>query len=97
VKRRLYERNFGAKADWIRSLPCHTCDRHPPSDPAHLKSRGAGGDLSHLIPLCRTCHMSQHSIGIKTFFKRHGIDDYMQLCDTYERRWREEGGRDLDF
>ena len=55
-KRRLYERNFGEHAGWIRGLSCANCVRPPPSDPAHARSRGAGGDRRHLIPLCRRCH-----------------------------------------
>ena len=55
-KAKLYERNFGAYSDIIRSLPCDVCGKAPPSQAAHAKSRGSGGDKKELVPLCRFCH-----------------------------------------
>ena len=81
------ERQFGPKADWIRTLPCAACGRDGPSDPAHMKSRGAGGTSDHLVPLCRMCHTEQHTKGIKTFFSKHGIIDTLDLAERYHQRW----------
>lgn len=81
------ERQFGPKADWIRTLPCAACGRDGPSDPAHMRSRGAGGTSDHLVPLCRMCHTEQHAKGIKTFFSKHGIIDTLDLADQYHQRW----------
>ena len=53
---RLYARNFGDYADTIRAMPCWWCERPGPSDPAHTRSRGAGGDRTALLPMCRACH-----------------------------------------
>lgn len=49
----------------IRSQACVACGANPPSDPAHIKSRGAGGDdtADNLLPLCRPCHRIQHQYG----------------------------------
>ena len=49
----------------VRRLACVCCHRPPPSDAAHIKSRGAGGDdVTHnLLPLCRVCHSAQHRRG----------------------------------
>lgn len=56
-RRRLYERNFGAHADVIRSLPCCGCGRPAPSAAAHSVGRkmgGCGGDRTTLVPLCES-------------------------------------------
>ena len=55
-KARLYERNFGDHAEWIRQMPCAITGAPPPNDPHHTKRRGmggCGGDKRHLVPLCR--------------------------------------------
>lgn len=68
-KAKRYERDFGALAEFVRSLDCCACDTSAPSDPAHVKSRGAGGHAfldsgkGNIIPLCRRCHNLQHSRG----------------------------------
>lgn len=84
-----YEKQFGEKAAWIRTLPCAACGKFGPSDPAHMRSRGAGGTSEHLVPLCRLCHIDQHNRGIKTFFKDYGIDDHMGLAEKYHARWKD--------
>ena len=60
----LRARQFGVQADLCRKLPCLLCGHPPPSDPAHVRSRGAGGlDRENVIPLCRACHDRQHLQG----------------------------------
>lgn len=51
------------------------CGRGPRSDPAHLRSVGAGGgdELTNLIPLCRRCHSEQHRTGIRTFVQKYNL------------------------
>lgn len=52
-----------------------------PSDAAHVKTRGSGGDdIGNLIPLCRRHHQEQHRIGVRSFEDRHLVDL------TYEAR-----------
>jgi 5-methylcytosine-specific restriction endonuclease McrA len=56
----------------IRNLPCVVCSSKP-CDPDHIKTKGSGGgdNLSNLNPLCRTCHIARHTLGIKTFLHLH--------------------------
>lgn len=71
-----YEAAFGPHAEWVRRLPCcvPTCRQGPPSDPAHVRSRAAGGTWRDLVPMCRAHHDEQHRTGIETFQARHGVD-----------------------
>lgn len=46
--------------DWVRSQPCCMCARPSPSDPHHVRTRGAGGSDYYSIPLCRRCHTEAH-------------------------------------
>ncbi len=57
----------------IRELPCSVCNQGPPSDPCHIRGRGAGGpdELWNLYPGCRSCHQKQHKIGLVTFFRKN--------------------------
>lgn len=76
---RLRSVQFGAQAALCRTLPCCVpgCGKGPPaypSDPAHMVSRGAGGDDSSCVPLCRVHHIRQHVLGIRTFQERYGFD-----------------------
>jgi hypothetical protein len=50
--------------DSFHSQPCIVCGA-PESEPAHIKSRGSGGDdtESNIIPLCHPHHQLQHSRG----------------------------------
>ena len=55
---------FGPQSELCRTLPCAACGDPPPSDPAHVRSRGAGGqDLDNVVPLCRADHIRQHAHG----------------------------------
>lgn len=86
---RLRREQFGGKAEWIRSLPCATCPRRPPSDPSHVKTRGAGGKAKHLIPQCHEDHVEFHSAGIETFHERRGLASgtLLALAEEYSARW----------
>ncbi len=85
-RKKLYEKNFGDYAAIIRAMPCCVCGRRPPSDPAHVRSRGAGGTKRDLVPLCRRCHDEQGH-GIKTFQRKHDID----LVALAASLWEEHG------
>lgn len=52
--------------------PCVVCARVP-SDPDHIRTRGAGGHDSeaNLWPLCRIHHVERHAIGLTLFCKRY--------------------------
>lgn len=76
--------DFGPLADAVRGLPCCVAGcRRAPVDPAHVRSRGAGGAawievdgrrVGNLAPLCRAHHTGgdgitrpQHQIGVPRF------------------------------
>ena len=63
------------------------------SEPAHIKSRGAGGtDAANIVPLCRHHHTEQHAMGIKSFQRKYSIDlralanHFWQFYQSGERR-----------
>jgi deoxycytidylate deaminase len=67
------------RRDWprhrrfVKSHVCCVCG-YEKTDFAHVKTRGSGGGDETGVPLCRACHAEQHTIGIETFQRRHGID-----------------------
>jgi len=74
---------------WISHLPCCVCygggaSSGILSDPHHVKTKGAGGQDWHLVPLCRFHHQQFHAMGRHTFQKRYDID----LLGVAERLWR---------
>lgn len=54
--------------DSYHTMPCMACGVRS-SDPAHIRSRGAGGDdvRENLMPLCRVHHGEQHLHGWARF------------------------------
>lgn len=60
--------------DFVRNQRCQVCGRWP-SDPDHLRTRGAGGDdsLENLMPLCRRHHTERGTIGIRSFVKKYSL------------------------
>lgn len=65
---------FGPQARLARLLPCVACGKPPPSQAAHVKSRGAGGRDSECVPLCARCHDRQGVEGIETFQRKRRLD-----------------------
>ena len=59
---------------WVRlTQDCLICGGM--AEPAHIKSRGAGGkDLGNVLALCRKHHDEQHHQGIETWTARYGLD-----------------------
>lgn len=87
-KRRLRAEQFGTRADAVRLLPCVICGASP-CDPAHVKSRGAGGTRRDLVPLCRAHHDEQHRTGILSFQRKYAIDLAVQAMAIAARLDRE--------
>jgi hypothetical protein len=58
--------------EFVRSLPCTVCHASP-SDPHHVKTRGAGGQdhLDNLMPLCRKHHVEWHQGGPSKMFRKY--------------------------
>lgn len=73
-RKRLYASQFGAHADRIRAMPCAICGKPGPSDPAHVRSRGAGGTWRDLVPLCRADHAELHEIGRHSFERLYNVN-----------------------
>lgn len=69
-----------------RKKKCEVCGKLPPSDPAHIHSRGAGGsdDLSNLMALCRKHHIEQHQIGLHSFTLKYNLP--LDLSGIYPKR-----------
>lgn len=90
-KARLRAVQFGEKRAWIVTLPCAVwnCQHEGyPIEPAHVKSRGAGGTSVDLVPICSVHHNEQHAVGISTFENRHDID-LSELAAQLETEWQE--------
>lgn len=77
--RRLHAKQFGPQAALARTLPCCVCNAPSPSDPHHVHSRGAGGDDSSVVPLCRFDHDAFHREG-PSFWVRVGVDPQRVLA-----------------
>jgi hypothetical protein len=75
--------------DLIKTRPCVVCNgKHGPSDPAHIKTRGSGGDDTeeNVMPLCRLHHIEQTGLNWFRFCER-----YPKVLKELERRqWRFE-------
>jgi len=73
---RFPKRRDRAYLAWIATLACAVggCRNHP-CDPAHVRSRGAGGaDVGNTVPLCHPHHEEQHRIGIVSFSDRYRLN-----------------------
>jgi hypothetical protein len=86
---------------FIRKKPCSVCyDTMVDSDAHHLKSVGMGNkrkDMSEddhvnrgVVPLCRPHHQEYHSIGLKSFDEKYGVnlwrDCYQFLLEYINQR-----------
>lgn len=88
TKRR--KENFGPQAKLCRTLPCCACGSPPPSDPDHVRTRGAGGkDLGNVVPLCRRCHSQRHDLGLEWIRETYGVDLAAEAA-ALAKRVREE-------
>lgn len=88
----------GPCADLARSLPCLVWSNGRslcvgPTEPDHVRARGAGGkDAGNVVPLCSGHHSERHTIGIRTFERRYGIDLEAEARKIAERVAAREGG-----
>lgn len=94
-----YERNYGAKADWIRAHPCLVPGCWKFAQAAHAIARGMGGvkgDARVLVPLCFWHHAeaSEHGTSARREFEvcyQLDRDDpgegLVIIAAEYEARW----------
>ncbi len=81
---------------FYRDLPCEVCGARPPSDPCHLKSRGAGGDdtYDNVFAACRAHHVLQHAKGVRSFWRQFGARIQAQRAHKelplLEAQWLED-------
>jgi len=86
-KARIDKETFGLQADYCRRQRCCCCYADPPSDPHHVRSRGAGGKDDECVPLCRECHSMLHAHGRSALEAKYSID-----LDSEKRRMQRESG-----
>jgi hypothetical protein len=60
-------RQFSAQTNLARASRCVACQAPPPSEAAHMRSRGAWGSDRDVLPLCSLHHDEQERLGIDTF------------------------------
>lgn len=85
-RQKLFIRNYGSSEimRFFAGQPCDNCGAGP-SLPAHVeKTRGAGGTVDHIIPLCAPCEDRFHQ-GRETFAAETGID-YAERCAHWKAR-----------
>lgn len=69
---------------WLRKRPCCVCGAAPPVDACHVRfasaaygkrDTGMGEKPSDRwsIPMCRTCHMKQHAMNEREFWRERRI------------------------
>lgn len=87
-----FERDYGAKASWVRSLVCVVSgsegSEFDPIVAAHVCSRGAGGDSRDLVPMLMSLHDRSHQIGAERFAAEHPNVDLEAAADIIELRWK---------
>ena len=68
----------------IKTMPCTVC-RARPSHAHHVKTKAAGGDYTHLVPLCPTHHHELHNSGVSTFSDKYRADLTSQAKEVYDK------------
>ena len=74
-------------------MKCTTC-KNIGTDRHHIKTRGAGGtdDSFNILFLCRTCHITAHSIGLTSFVRKYGLEHEMEIkgweFDEVQKKWK---------
>jgi len=77
---RLYLEQFAGPIDGydhaaaIRAMPCCATGILGPSEPHHVKSRGAGGKWTDLVPLSFVAHNLVHAMGRESFEREFNVD-----------------------
>lgn len=98
--------DFGPLGDFVRSLRCAVpgCRSDGPSDPAHVRSRGAGGHATHvpdlstgevrgnLAPLCRVHHQLSHAMPVSQFEAMTKVKMQMAADAAYAAFLEENAG-----
>jgi hypothetical protein len=88
-KKARFESDFGGEAylAHIKSQPCAICGVQGFSEAAHVRSRGAGGKASDLVPLCAAHHVERWGVIVRSNGCHRQFDTmrWTLLPDTAER------------
>lgn len=80
---------------WIRLRSCIACGRFGPCDAAHIRSAaleydkpstgmGEKPDDRWALPLCRSCHLTQHAYGNELgYWKKIGRNPFQEAARLY--------------
>lgn len=73
-RKRVHEETFSDQARLCRLLPCAVPGCSQPSEPAHVRSRGAGGKDKDVCNLCHKHHRLSHDMGIRSFEAKFNLN-----------------------
>lgn len=73
------------RVEAIKKMQCiiYGCTSKP-TECAHVRSRGAGGDYRDIVPLCPSHHAEQHQMGIHSFCRKHGTTKESLLEEAHQ-------------
>ena len=78
---------------FIRTFPCVVEGCEGQVECCHVRTRGAGGeDEGGTFPCCRKHHSLQHSMGVRSFQERFGLDLWA-IAGAYAEGWVQGEGR----
>ncbi len=81
---------------FVRTKPCCSCGKPPPSQAAHIRMAnltlgkravgvGERPDDKWSIPMCSRCHLGeQHRTGERLFWQRHRADPFQTAMNLYK-------------
>lgn len=89
--------------NWLRKKPCCVCGKPAPSDACHIRfaseaygkrpvGLGEKPDDKWAIPMCRECHMSQHSCNEREWWRERRMLPLL-LSQKYYSEFGGDGGR----
>ena len=92
-KEKQFEEAFGPYAAWLRDKPCLiTGAVGEYVDLDHVRTQGARGKAEgNLVPLRHDLHMERHTIGIRTFETKYGLDLKAEAEKLYTTYLKETG------
>ena len=93
-RKKMFARNFGPKAAWVRDQGCVVCPYPSRAEAAHSRARGmggCGGSAADLIPLCRSHHafLDDQCGSSAVFQEATGVDlvaEAARLEDEWQQR-----------
>lgn len=96
-RKRERERSSGPKArrTWLHEQPCVITGQSPVEE-AHVRCGGGSrkADAKWTVPMIGRLHHESHTIGIKSFEAKYGVDLDALAIET-ERRWQEHTNRSV--